>query len=154
MQVLTSGFLLYFHRSELQFVWQETMTELRFVWPLNVTGHYFRALTSWPSYLHKKHKKIGIYKMEKPNTKKRYFNYKRENSQPNTSYTTKQINSVYPKKVNSGPAWTRTIGNKLALSKSIMAKHLQIQTTVRRAQGWNSDISKTFQKTQQRFHMH
>ena len=42
--------------------------------------------------------------MKKPNTKKRYFNYKRENSQPNTSYTTKQINSVYPKKVNSGPA--------------------------------------------------
>ena len=71
----------------------------------------------------KKHKKIGIYKMEKPNTKKRYFNYKRENSQPNTSYTwKKQINSVYPKKVNSGPAWTRTICNKLALSKSIMAK--------------------------------
>ena len=34
------------------------------------------------------------------------------------------------------------------------AKHLQIQTTVRRAQGWNSDISKTFQKTQQRFHRH
>ena len=123
MQVLTRGFLLYFDRSELQFVGQETMTELRFVWHLNVTGHYFRALTSWPSYLHKKHKKIGIYKMEKPNTKKRYFNYKRENSQPNTSYTwKKQINSVYPKKVNSGPAWTRTICNKLALSKSIMAK--------------------------------
>ena len=124
MQVLTRGFLLYFDRSELQFVGQETfMTELRFVWPLNVTGHYFRALNSWPSYLHKKHKKIGIYKMAKPNTKKRYFNYKRENSQPNTSYTwKKQINSVYPKKVNSGPAWTRTICNKLALSKSIMAK--------------------------------
>ena len=33
-------------------------------------------------------------------------------------------------------------------------KHLQIQTTVRRAQGWNSDISKTFQKPQQRFHRH
>ena len=46
MQVLTRGFLLYFDRSELQFVGQETMTELRFVWPLNVTGHYFRALTS------------------------------------------------------------------------------------------------------------
>ena len=27
------------------------------------------------------------------------------------------------------------------------AKHLQIQTTVRRAQGWNSDISKTSENT-------
>ena len=45
-QVLTREVLVYFDRSELQFVWQETMTELRFVWPLNVTGHYFRALTS------------------------------------------------------------------------------------------------------------
>ena len=45
--------------------------------------------------------------MEKPNTKKRYFNYKRENSQPNTldkSKSDAHLNSVYPKKVNSGPA--------------------------------------------------
>ena len=41
LQVLTRGLLLYFDQSELQFVGQETMTELRFVWPLNVTGHYF-----------------------------------------------------------------------------------------------------------------
>ena len=106
-QVLTREVLVYFDRSELQFVWQETMTELRFVWPVNVTiQKSFRALTSWPSYLHKKYKKIGIYKMEKPITKKRYFNDKRENSQPNTSYTwhsksDAHLNSVYPKKVNN-----------------------------------------------------
>ena len=81
MQVLTREFLLYFDQSELQFVGQQTVTELRFAWPLNVTGHYFIT------FLFTKKHKIGIYKMEKPNTEKRYFNYKRENSQPNTSYT-------------------------------------------------------------------
>ena len=46
LQVLTRGLLLYFDRSELQFVGQETMTELRFVWPLNVTGHYSKIISS------------------------------------------------------------------------------------------------------------
>ena len=46
-QVLTREVLVYFDRSELQFVWQETMTQLRFVWPVNVTiQKSFRALTS------------------------------------------------------------------------------------------------------------
>ena len=46
-QVLTRQVLVYFDRFELQFVWQETMTELRFVWPVNVTGQKsFRALTA------------------------------------------------------------------------------------------------------------
>ena len=61
MQVLTRGFLLYFDRSELQFVGQETMTELRFVWPLNVTGHYFRALTSdLPIYIRNIRRYVSI----------------------------------------------------------------------------------------------
>ena len=45
-QVLTREVLVYFDRSELQFVWQETMTELRFVWPFNVTGHYSKIISS------------------------------------------------------------------------------------------------------------
>ena len=48
-QVLTREVLVYFDRSELQFVWQETMTELRFDWPVNMTATIqksFRALTS------------------------------------------------------------------------------------------------------------
>ena len=49
------------------------MTELRLVWPVNVTGHYPNIISSTDfmiSLFTLKHKKIGIYKMEKPNTKK------------------------------------------------------------------------------------
>ena len=66
--------------------------------------------------------------MEKPNAKKRYFNYKRDWIASRIALTLDKsksyapLNSVYREKVNSGPAWTRTICNKLALSKSIMAK--------------------------------
>ena len=46
-QVLTREVLVYFDRSELQFVWQETITELRFVWPVKVmTGHYSKIISS------------------------------------------------------------------------------------------------------------
>ena len=48
--------------------------------------------------------------MEKPNTKKRYFNYPRENIASRIPLTLEKsksdapLNSVYPKEVNTGPA--------------------------------------------------
>ena len=44
MQVLTRGFLLYFDRSELQFVGQETMTELRFGLNYRIQGKFSRYI--------------------------------------------------------------------------------------------------------------
>ena len=94
--------------------------------------------------------------MEKPNTKKdiSITSGRIASRIPLTldkSKSDAHLNSVYPKKVNSGPARTHTICNKLALSKSIMAKPGQnifkFKLLSARHKDETSDISKTFQKT-------